>query len=202
MACIIDRLNGIIRTMPTWIVYLLFSLPVPWLFYQGQTGGLGPEPINSLEAELGKISLQLLIAGLTITPLRRYAGLNLMKFRRAFGLLAFFYVTIHLLVWLLLDVGILSQIWEDILKRPYITIGMAGFLCLLPLAMTSNNMSVRRLGARWKQLHKLTYIAVLLGAVHFIWLVKGFQLEPLIYMAIIGILLAVRIPVHRMKIAR
>ena len=179
---IIDRLNGLARKVPTWLVYILCLLPVPWLLYLAQTGGLGVEPIKELEHELGEIALQLLIVGLAVTPMRRYVGVNLIKFRRAFGLLAFTYVSLHLLVWLVLDVGILSQIWADIIKRPYITIGMAGFLCLLPLALTSNNLSIRKLGPKWRKLHKLTYLAVLLGGVHYIWLVKGFQIEPFVYM--------------------
>ena len=189
---IIDRVNGLARKVPTWLVYILCLLPVPWLLYVAQTGGLGVEPIKELEHELGEIALQLLIVGLAVTPLRRYIGVNLIKFRRAFGLLAFTYVSLHLLVWLVLDVGILSQIWADIIKRPYITIGMAGFLCLLPLAFTSNNLSIRKLGPKWRKLHKLTYLAVLLGGVHYIWLVKGFQIEPFVYMAVIVGLLALR----------
>lgn len=200
MAHIVDELNGIARKVPTWVVYILYLLPIPWFFYQGQTGGLGVEPIKALEKELGQIALQLLIIGLAITPLRRYAGVNLLKFRRAIGLLAFTYVAVHLLVWLVLDVGILSQIWADIIKRPYVTIGMAGFLCLVPLALTSNNYSVRKLGPKWRKLHKLAYLAVLLGGVHFIWLVKGFQFEPLIYMAVILALLALRLPKRRKRV--
>ena len=189
-----DRLNRYARRLPTWMVYLAGMLPAPWLFYQGLTGGLGIEPIKALEHEYGELALQLLLAGLAITPLRRYAGLNLLKFRRAIGLLAFFYVTCHLLVWLVLDVQILSQIWADILKRPYITIGMTGFLVMLPLAVTSNNASVRRLGAAWRKLHRLTYGAVLLGAIHFVMLVKGFQLEPLVYLGVAIVLLVLRLP--------
>lgn len=189
-----DRLNQYTRKLPTWFVYLVGVLPAPWLFYQGLTGGLGVEPIKALEHEYGELALQLLLAGLAITPLRRHAGLNLLKFRRAIGLLAFFYVACHLLVWLVLDVQILSQIWADILKRPYITIGMIGFLVMLPLAITSNNASVRRLGAVWRKLHRLTYAAVLLGAIHFVMLVKGFQIEPLIYLAVALTLLAFRLP--------
>jgi sulfoxide reductase heme-binding subunit YedZ len=199
METIVDRVNGFVRKVPTWAVYIVFLVPVPWLLYQAQTGGLGVEPIKALEHELGQIALQLLIIGLAITPLRRYVGLNFLKFRRAYGLLAFTYVSLHLLVWLVLDVGILSQIWADIIKRPYITIGMAGFLCLLPLALTSNSWSVRKLGPKWRQLHKLTYLAVILGGVHFIWLVKGFQLEPLIYMAVILGLLVLRLPKRRKR---
>jgi methionine sulfoxide reductase heme-binding subunit len=193
----IDRLNSIVRRVPTWVVYTVGLMPVPWFLFQAQTGGLGAEPIKALEKELGLLALQLLVAGLSITPARRYLRLNMIKFRRALGLLGFTYVSLHLLVWLVLDVGILSQIWADILKRPYITIGMAGFACLLPLAATSNNYSIRKLGAKWRKLHRLTYLAVVLGAVHFIWLVKGFQIEPLLYMAAILALLALRLTKRR-----
>lgn len=197
MGHIMDRVNGLVRKLPTWVVYILCLLPVPWLLYLAQTGGLGVEPIKALEHELGQIALKLLVAGLAITPLRRYAGLNLLKFRRCLGLLAFIYVCLHLVVWLVLDVGIPSQIWADIIKRPYVTIGMAGFLCLVPLAATSNNYAIRKLGQKWRTLRKLTYLAVILGGVHFVWLVKGFQLEPLIYMAVILGLLALRLPKRR-----
>ncbi|KIN75174.1 Sulfoxide reductase heme-binding subunit YedZ [Sulfitobacter noctilucae] len=149
--------------------------------------------MKPLEHDYGQIALQLLIIGLCITPLRQYVGLNLIKFRRTIGVLAFTYVTLHLLVWAFLDVQTLGRVVEDIIKRPYITIGMAGFVLLLPLALTSNNWSVRKLGPRWRKLHKLTYAAVLLGGVHFIWLVKGIQLEPLLYMAVILGLLSLRL---------
>lgn len=97
-------------------------------------------------------------------------------------------------LWALLDVQGLSRIWADILKRPYITIGMAGFLCLVPLAATSNNWSLRKLGARWRKLHRLTYVAALLAALHFLWLAKGFQLEPLVYAGLVAGLLIYRLP--------
>lgn len=195
MSKLVDRVNGAARRVPTWAVYILYLLPVPWLLYLAQTGGLGREPIKALEHELGEIALQLLIIGLCITPLRQYLGLNLIKFRRTFGVLAFTYVALHLLVWVVLDMSLLwGQMWADIWKRPYITIGMAGFVVLLPLVMTSNNRSVRKLGAtKWRKLHKLTYIAVLLGGIHYIWLVKGIQLEPILYMAVILGLLALRV---------
>lgn len=194
MTAIIDRINTTLRRIPTWAVYILCLLPVPWLLYLGMTNGLGREPIKALEHELGEIALQLLIVGLCVTPLRKYAGLNLMKFRRAIGVLAFTYVALHLAVWVVLDMSLLwQQMWADVWKRPYITIGMAGFILLLPLASTSNNRSVRKLGAAgWRKLHKLTYVAVLLGGIHYIWLVKGIQLEPILYMAAILGLLAMR----------
>ena len=192
----IDRLNQGLRKGPVWLLYLLGALYPGWLLYLGLTGGLGPDPVKALEHALGEAALQLLILGLAVTPLRRFLGLNLLKFRRSVGLLAFTYVALHLLVWLLLDVQILSQVLNDILKRPYITIGMVGFALLLPLALTSNNLSLRRLGAaRWRRLHLLTYPAVLLAALHFVMLVKGFQIEPLIYLSVVLFLLLCRIRV-------
>ncbi|MCH2165276.1 MAG: protein-methionine-sulfoxide reductase heme-binding subunit MsrQ [Marinovum sp.] len=198
-----DRLNGVARKVPTGAVYLLFLLPAPWFFYLAANGQMGVEPINTLERKYGEMALQLLILGLAITPLRQYLGINLIRFRRAIGLLAFAYVAMHLLVWLVLDVGILSQIWADILKRPYITVGMGGFALMIPLAITSNNMSIRKLGPKWRKLHRLTYGVVLLGALHFLMLSKGFQLEPLIYAALIGGLLLTRLaPPKSMERAR
>jgi sulfoxide reductase heme-binding subunit YedZ len=192
---VVDRINAGLRAVPVWLLYILLSLPAPWLVWLGATGGLGVEPIKALEHELGQIALQLLIAGLAVTPLRRFAGLNLMRFRRAIGVMAFTYVALHLLVWLVLDVQILAQIWADIVKRPYITIGMLGFVLLIPLAVTSNDWSVRRLGpVAWRRLHRLAYGAALLGALHFLMLSRGFQLEPLIYLALVVGLLLVRLP--------
>ncbi|MDU8910670.1 protein-methionine-sulfoxide reductase heme-binding subunit MsrQ [Aestuariicoccus sp. MJ-SS9] len=199
MTLLADRINQTARRVPSWALYIMCALPVPWLLYLGVTGGLGVEPIKELEHRLGEIALQLLIAGLAVTPLRRHAGINLLKFRRAIGVMAFVYVALHLLVWLVLDVQIVSQIWADILKRPYITVGMAAFALLLPLAATSNNWSVRKLGPKWRQLHKLTYGAVLLGAIHYVMLVKGFQIEPLAYLGAILALLALRIRPARSK---
>lgn len=189
-----DSLNAFLRRIPSGLVYAIGATWAVWVFYLALTGGLGVEPIEALEHEFGELALQLLILGLAITPLRLHLGLNLIKFRRAIGVLAFAYVTLHLLVWLVLDVQLPSQIWADIIKRPYITVGMAGFLLLLPLAMTSNNWSVRRLGQRWRKLHKLVYPAVLLGGVHYIMLAKGFQLEPLLYLLVIVGLLVLRLP--------
>jgi sulfoxide reductase heme-binding subunit YedZ len=197
-----DWINQLLRKVPTWLVYLVGLIPVPLFLYLAQTGGLGREPIKALEHELGELGLKLIIVGLAITPLCKAVGLKLIKFRRAIGVLAFTYVALHLLVWLVLDVGILSQIWADILKRPYITIGMVGFVVMIPLAVTSNNWSVKRLGVKWRRLHQLTYVAAALGGVHFIMIVKGIQLEPIIYMVIILALLAYRLPMFARKPAR
>ncbi len=190
-----QTLNSIFRRIPVWAIYLLGGLPAPWLFYQGLTGGLGVAPIEALEHKYGELALQLLIVVLTISPARRLLGLNLLKFRRALGVLTFAYVSMHLLVWLVLDVQVPSQIWADIVKRPYITVGMAAFVLMLPLAVTSNNLSVRRLGARWRSLQRLVYPAAILGGLHYVMLAKGFQIEPVIYMSLIVGLLVLRLPV-------
>lgn len=185
-----DPIHRGARRLPAWVLYPVGALPVIWLYAQGLTGGLGVEPVEVIEHRLGLWGLWLLLAGLCLSPLKRL-GLNLLKFRRAIGLLAFFYILTHLLTWAVFDLQSLSRVWADILKRPYITIGMAGFVLLLPLAITSSNGMVRRLGAlRWRRLHRLVYPALILGAVHFVMLRKGWQIEPLLYLALsLGLLL-------------
>ena len=195
-----QRLTARARQVPEWCVYIVGALPAPWLFYQGLTGGLGVEPIEALEHEYGRLALQLLLAGLAVTPLWRITVVNLVKFRRALGLLAFFYLCLHLLVWLVLDVQILSQAWADIVKRPFVTLGMAGFLLLVPLAVTSTRGWIRRMGPKaWGRLHRLVYVAAGLGALHFIMGRKGLQYEPLIYAAILLVLLAARLLPRRAR---
>ncbi|SLN59634.1 Sulfoxide reductase heme-binding subunit YedZ [Falsiruegeria litorea R37] len=199
---VVDHLNSTVRKLPTWGLYVVGAVYPAWLLYQGLTGGLGVDPVKVLEHEMGERALQLLILGLAVTPLRQFTGVNLMKFRRAIGVLTFVYVFLHLLVWLVLDVQILSQVWADILKRPYITIGMAGFVVLLPLALTSNNWSVRKLGPKWRTLHKAVYGAALLGGVHYVMVAKGFQIEPLVYLGVTTALLALRFPKRRGRVQR
>lgn len=189
----IARLNSALRHVPPWLIYLAAPVPVLWIYYLGLTGQLGVDPAKEIEHRLGLWSLWLLIAGLSVTPLRRHAGLNLMRFRRAIGVVTFFYLLAHLLTWLVLDVQF-QNVWADIVKRWYITVGMAGFLLMLPLALTSNDWSVRRLGAgTWRRLHRLVYPVAVLGALHFLLLVKGVQLEPMLYAAAIAGLLALRV---------
>lgn len=191
---IADRVNRAARKVPTWPVYLLTPVPGLLVFYQGLTGKLGPEPVKALEHELGLYALWLLMAGLCITPLRRYAGINLLRFRRAIGLGAFFYVSMHLLVWAVLDVQALGAVVADIVKRPYIAVGMIAFVLMVPLALTSTNRTIRALGPAWRKLHKLTYVVAILGAVHFVMLRKGIQLEPVLYLAGVIGLLTLRMP--------
>lgn len=198
----IDRFNRYARMVPTWVVYVIGGLYPFWLLWLAFSGGLGVDPTKAMEHALGERALQLLILGLAITPLRKHLGINLIKFRRAIGVTAFYLVFAHLLVWLVLDVQLIDQIWADILKRPYITIGMVAFVLMIPLAITSNNLSVRRLGRRWHRLHKLTYAVCLLGGLHFVMLAKGFQLEPLIYLGTVIGLLLLRLKVTSLSFAR
>jgi len=191
----VGTINTALRRIPAWLIYIVGAAWAAWLFFQGVTGALGVEPVEELEHAYGEMALQLMLIGLAVTPLRKFAGLNLIKFRRAIGVTAFFFVLAHFLVWAVLDVQTFSAIWADIVKRPYVTIGMVSFLFLFPLALTSNNWSVRKLGAAaWRKVHWFTYPAAILGGLHYVWLAKGFQIEPLAYMAVILGLLCVRLP--------
>lgn len=191
---VVTSVNSALRRVPPWTLYMIGATWAAWLFWLGLSGGLGAEPITELEHRYGELAINLLVAGLAVTPLRQYAGLNLMPFRRAIGVLCFFFVLAHLLVWAVLDVQTVARVWADILDRPYVTIGMAGFVLLLPLAITSNNWSIRKIGPlAWRKLHKLVYPAAILGALHYVWLAKGFQWEPLLYMAAILGLIALRL---------
>ena len=189
----LSALHNWVRRVPVWSVYLVLAIPAVYFFYLALTGALSIEPIKALEHKLGEVGLQLLIFGLFITPLRHYLGLNLLRFRRAIGVMTYYYITLHLLVWLILDVQVPSAILQDIVKRPYITIGMLAFVGMTPLAFTSNSYAVRKLGQSWRKLHRLVYVIAVLGAVHFIMLVKGLQFEPIIYLGVILTLLALRL---------
>lgn len=189
-----QTINTALRRVPPFAIYIAGVVPAFWLIWQAVNGGLGVDPVKSIEHQLGEWGLQLMIAGLVVTPLRRFTGVSLIRFRRAIGLLAFFYVALHLATWLALDLQFRwAEIWADIVKRPYITVGMAGFIAMVPLAITSNAASVRHLGARtWQKLHRLTYFAVLAGAVHYLWLVKAWPPEPFIYLILVILLLVTR----------
>jgi sulfoxide reductase heme-binding subunit YedZ len=189
------RVNGALRRVPPWVLYPLGLVPLAVLVAQALTGGLGIDPVKELEHQLGLYGLQLLIAGLLVTPVRRWTGVNLIRYRRAIGLLAFLYVSLHLLTWVMLDLQLRwSEIGADLIKRPYIILGMIGFLAMVPLAITSNNASVRRMGASaWARLHRLTYVAVLAGAAHYLILVKAWPLEPVLYALGAATLVALRV---------
>ena len=189
-----DRVNTLARRMPTWVVYGLGLLPLGWLVWGALTDGLGADPVKAIEHALGERGLQFLLASLAISPLRR-VGLNLLRFRRALGLLAFLYVALHLTAWVWLDMGLRwTEMAADLTKRPYIIIGMVGFLVMVPLAATSWNGAIRRMGAAaWGRLHKLAYVAILAGVLHLALLVKVWTVETLIYAALALGLLAIRL---------
>jgi sulfoxide reductase heme-binding subunit YedZ len=181
--------------VPKIAVYIVGFIPAVWLFYEGINDRLGADPMRYLEQALGLWALRFLIASLTVTPLRQLLGINLLRYRRALGLLAFYYAALHLLTYLVLDQGLdLVAIWADIVKRPYITIGMATFVILIPLAATSNNAAIRRLGGQaWARLHRLVYVAAMGAALHFLLVVKSWPPEPLVYTAIVLALLGYRL---------
>lgn len=189
-----QAINQRLRYVPSWVIYPLALLPLLWLVWRGVMDDLGVDPVKEVEHSLGLTALQLLVIGLAITPLRWLTKVNLIRYRRAVGLMAFFYVALHLAVWLLLDIQLRwGEIWADILRRPYITIGMLGFAVMIPLAITSNNASIKRLGSGWRRLHQLTYLAALAGGVHFLLVVKAWPAEPLLYLGGILVLLALRL---------
>src|SRR5690606_28922312 len=177
-----------------WALYALGFVPAGVAFYQGATGGLGADPVKSFEHPLGIWAVRFLILTLLITRLREIGNINLVRYRRALGLLAFYYALMHFAAYMLLDQALdFPAIMQDITRRPFITIGMVSLALLIPLALTSNNWAIRKLGRRWSRLHKLVYIAIAGGALHFILSTKGWQAEPVIYAFIVAALLAWRV---------
>ena len=181
---------------------------VPGLLVLGDTfevtGTLGANPVEEIQDRLGNWGLRFIMIALAVTPLRRLTGWNwLQRFRRMLGLFAFFYVLLHFLAWLILDQGVLwSAIVEDIVKRPFITIGFAALLILTAMAATSTNGMRRRLGRRWQQLHYGAYVVGGLGVWHYWWQVKKDIREPLIYAAILAVLLGIRLWFYYRKVSR
>lgn len=176
-------------------VWLACFAPLPWLVWRGWSGDLGANPIETVIRQLGVWGLRLLIVGLAITPAARLLRRpRLIRFRRTVGLFAFSYIVLHLSTYIGVDQFFdWTAIGKDILKRPFITIGMAAFVMLIPLAATSFNGAVRRLGPeRWRQLHRLTYLIVPLGVVHYYLLVKADHRPPLIYGVVVALLLGWR----------
>ncbi len=189
-----DRLNALMRRLPTGAVWVGGLVPFAWLVWAAFGNRLGPDPVKAIEHQLGLWSLQFLIASLCISPLRRL-GLNLLRFRRALGMMAFFYAALHFMAWVVLDMGLRwAEILGDLYKRPYIILGMIGLCAMIPLALTSTDAAIRRLGAlRWRRLHRLAYLAAAAAAVHFVILVKGWPAEPLLYAGGIFLLLLWRL---------
>jgi len=181
--------------VPKILVYGVGFVPAVWTFYAGLTDQLGADPMRVLEQTLGLWALRFLIAALAITPLRQLFSINLLRYRRALGLLCFYYACLHLVTYTVLDQGLdWAAIGADIVKRPFITIGMATFVILVPLAVTSNNAAIRRMGGQaWARLHRLVYAAAIGAALHFVLVVKSWPPEPLVYAAIVAGLLGYRL---------
>ncbi len=183
------------------VVWLLGLAPILWAGIRFATDGLGANPIEEALHLAGRWALVLLLTGLSVTPLRRISGWNrIIKVRRLLGLFAFFYACLHLLIYLGLDQGFAwSFIVEDVVERPFITVGAGAFLLLVPLAVTSTKGWIRRLGRRWQRLHRLVYLAATLGALHFYWKVKADTFWPLVAAMVLAGLLLARVPWRRLR---
>ena len=178
------------------IAHVLCLLPFVRLIFCFYTNDLTANPVEFITHSTGTWALAILLISLAITPLRKMKKLNwLISLRRMIGLYSFFYASLHFLTYLVFDLNFnFSSVAKDITKRPFITIGFAAFLLLLPLAITSNKFSIRKLtGKRWNQLHRLVYPAAILGVVHFYWLVKSDVRQPVIYGVILILLFGVRL---------
>ena len=176
-------LSRLARRVPEWPLYPIGMIPAAWVAWQALEGRLGPDPVRALENTFGLWGLRFLLASLCITPLMRFARVNLMKFRRPLGLLGFFYAGIHVAVWLVMDLQMRwAEIGTDLTRRPYIVVGAVAFACLIPLALSSSSGAVRRMGpVAWKRLHRLAYLAIPLGAIHLAMQEKVWTVAAVVY---------------------
>ena len=177
------------------LLFVAALLPAAYLTYGLFYGGLGANPAEALQTQTGIWALRFLVLTLLVTPVRRLTKWNpIIKYRRMLGLFAFFYAFLHLLAYAVLDRYLdFSGVWEDVAKRPFITAGMAAFILMVPLAITSTKGWIRRLGRRWQLVHRLIYFSAIAAAVHYLWKVKIIGGSPVYYALIIGALLAFRI---------
>ena len=175
--------------------FLASLTPLGLLGFDAYNDNLGANPIEVITRSTGTSTLVFLLLTLTVTPLRRISGQQwLIKLRRMLGLYAFFYACLHFSTYIWLDQFFdLEEIVKDVIKRPFITVGFASFVLLIPLALTSTTGMIRRLGKRWQQLHRLVYVIGVGGVVHFLWLVKADLTQPIIYGSILGLLLGYRL---------
>ncbi len=175
-------------------LFLACLIPFGLLVHGTLEGDLGANPLERVTHVTGEWGLRLLLLTLAVTPLRRLTGWAWpLRLRRMLGLFAFFYASLHFLTWVWLDQELSwGKIVADIAERPFVTVGFTAWLLMLPLAITSNRAMMRRLGRNWQRLHRLVYLCGLLGVLHYIWLVKADLLEPLIYTALLALLLAAR----------
>jgi sulfoxide reductase heme-binding subunit YedZ len=190
-------LNSILASKWTKVVVFAACLvPVALLVWRGLQNNLSADPVKFITHSTGSWTLNFVVITLAVTPLRRILRLPLLiRFRRMFGLFAFFYGSLHFLTWIWLDNFFAwDAMWKDVLKRPFITVGFAAFVLMIPLAVTSTAGWIRRLGGkRWQRLHRLIYVTAVLGVIHFDWLVKSDKRQPLLYAILVAALLAWRL---------
>jgi len=177
------------------LVFVLCLLPLSSIVWRIFYGDLGSDPIETITFATGDWTLRFLLITLAVTPFRQWFGLSaLLRFRRMLGLYVFFYACCHFLIWFIIDHALsFGDMVEDIIDRPYITFGFSALMLLIPLAVTSNNVMVRKLGKSWKKLHRLVYAIIILGVLHYLWLTKADYLEPGVYAIIAGVLLFQRL---------
>ncbi len=183
------------------VLFLLLLMPALGLVQGGFSDTLGANPVETITRETGTWALRILLLTLAITPLCRLSGISeWVRLRRMLGLYSFFYAVLHFTTYALLDHSFdLMSMIEDVLKRPYITFGFIAFLLLIPLAVTSHRLMIRRLGGkRWKRLHRLVYVCALGAVLHYLWLVKADSMNPLLYLALYLLLMSFRIP-HKQR---
>lgn len=178
-----------------WLVLLLGLMPFFSLVWDSVTGGLSVNPVEDITHRTGDWALRFILVALTVTPVRWISGWNpIIRYRRMVGLLAFFYASLHFSTYIVFDHFFdVASIFEDVAERKYVTAGFVGFVLMLPLAITSTKGWIRRLGKRWSSLHRLIYVVAISGVVHFLWLVKLENSEPLIYAAVLAVLLGSRL---------
>jgi len=191
----------LLRRLVKPLLFIACLVPFALLVHAALTDGLGANPIETVTHSTGEWTLRLLLVSLAMTPLRHLLGHAWpIRLRRMLGLFAFFYACLHFLAWAWLDQQWLPQaILADIVERPYITVGFIAWLLLIPLALTSTRWSMRRLGRRWKRLHRAVYLVAILGIVHFLWLVKADLSEPVVYAVLLALLLLGRVRLERQK---
>lgn len=186
--------DKILRLTIKPVIFILCLVPFILLALGAVNDTLGTNPVETMTHETGEWALRFLLITLTITPLRKLIGAHwLIKVRRMLGLYAFFYALLHFITYIWLDQFFdWKEILIDIPKRPFITVGFAAFILLIPLAVTSTNKMMRRLKKNWQRLHQLVYVIAMLGLLHFLWVVKADTLEPLVYACILLVLLGYR----------
>ena len=190
---IIKPISLLLKKIKPSYLYIILLLPLLALIIELMSGGLGVDPMRKIERELGDTGLNLLIFTLALTPITKLTSFNLIRYKRVFGLMSFFYITLHFLTWLLLDMQLR---WDEIIisltKKPFIVLGMVSLVLLVPLAITSNNYSIRKLSNYWKRVHFLVYPAVIIGGLHYLLMAKTIQFDAVKTLIIILLLITLK----------